>query len=374
MTQRVFASLASALLIAPVFGADLPAEPISWRVPPGFSVDLLIAVPGARSMALGDKGTLFIGTQRAGVVYAVRDALSGHPELLTLQKDLKVPNGVAFRDGALYVAEPQRILRIPAAEDHLSDPVAPEVVVSDLPYKNPLHAWRYIAFGPDGKLYVAIGSPCNVCNEPEYGLILRMNTDGSGRELVARGIRNSVGMAWHPKTGELWFTDNGRDMMGDEIPPCELNRAKSVGLDFGFPYCHAGRIPDPEFGKLGRCEDSVAPARELGPHVAPLGVKFYTGTQFPAEYRNQIFIAEHGSWNRSQSAGKTGYRVSLIRLKGDKVVGYEPFVEGFLDHDRVLGRPVDILMAPDGSMLVSDDTRGAIYRVRYSSSTRQRGK
>lgn len=354
--------------------ADPPLEPINWRVPAGFSVELLASVPGARSMALGAKGTLFVGTQRAGVVYAVREALSGNPSVLTLQSGLKTPNGVAFRDGALFIAEPQRILRIASVEDRLTDPGTPDVVLSDLPYKNPLHAWKYLAFGPDGKLYVPIGSPCNVCNEPAFGLIIRMNPDGSGREIVAKGIRNSVGFTWHPKTGELWFTDNGRDMLGDDAPPDELNRATATGQDFGFPYCHAGRIADPEFGSLGRCEDAAAPVQALGPHVAALGVKFYTGTQFPAEYRNQIFIAEHGSWNRAPAAGKTGYRVMVVRLKGDKAVAYEPFMEGFLDHERVLGRPVDILVAPDGSLLVSDDTRGAIYRVRYTGSAGHSGK
>jgi glucose/arabinose dehydrogenase len=374
MMKNVLPAIALGLAATTVAAADAPSEPINWRVPAGFSVDVLAPVPGARSMALGAKGTLFVGTQRAGVVYAVRDALSGSPSVATVQSGLKVPNGVAFRDGALYIAEPERVLRIAGVEDRLAEPGTPEVVISDLPYKNPLHAWKYIAFGPDGKLYVAIGSPCNICNEPAFGLIMRMNPDGSGREVVAKGIRNSVGFTWHPKTGELWFTDNGRDMLGDDVPPCELNHAKSLGLDFGFPYCHAGRIPDPEFGNLGRCEDSVPPAQALGPHVAPLGVKFYTGTQFPAKYRNQIFIAEHGSWNRTPAAGKTGYRVTLVRLKGDKAVAYEPFMEGFLDHERVLGRPVDILVAPDGSMLVSDDTRGAIYRVRYTGSAGRSAK
>jgi glucose/arabinose dehydrogenase len=354
--------------------AEPPADAINWRVPPGFSVEVLASVPGARSMALGDKGTLFVGTQRAGVVYAVRDALSTHPTVSTLQSGLKVPNGVAFRDGALYIAEPERVLRIAGAEDRPAEPATPEVVVSGLPYKNPLHAWKYIAFGPDGRLYVPIGSPCNVCNEPGFGVIMRMKPDGSDREIVAKGIRNSVGFTWHPVTAQLWFTDNGRDMLGDEVPPDELNRAKSSGIDFGFPYCHAGRIPDPEFGKLGRCEDSVPPVQELGPHVAALGVRFYTGTLFPAEYRNQIFIAEHGSWNRSPAGGKTGYRVTIVRLKADKPVAYEPFMEGFLDHDRVLGRPVDILVAPDGSLLVSDDTRGAIYRVIYGGAGPRPGK
>jgi glucose/arabinose dehydrogenase len=195
-----------------------------------------------------------------------------------------------------------------------------------------------------------------------------MNPDGSEREVFARGIRNSVGFTWHPRTGELWFTDNGRDMLGDDVPPCELNRAPVAGLDFGFPYCHGGSIADPEFGKLGRCEDSVPPVQALGPHVAPLGVRFYTGDMFPEPYRGQVLIAEHGSWNRSREAGKTGHRVTLVRLEGDRAVSYESFMEGFLDGQTALGRPVDLLVAPDGSLLVSDDTAGAVYRVSYRAA------
>jgi glucose/arabinose dehydrogenase len=278
-----------------------------------------------------------------------------------------MPNGVAFREGALYIAEPQRILRIPGVENRLDAPPAPEPVITDLPYKNAAHSWKYIAFGPDGKLYVPVGAPCNICDEPGFALIMRMNPDGSGREVVARGVRNSVGFTWHPQTGEFWFTDNGRDMLGDDVPPCELNRAPKAGLDFGFPYCHGGTIADPQFGKLGRCKDAVAPVQTLGPHVAPLGMRFYTGKMFPAEYHQQVFIAEHGSWNRSREAGKTGYRVTVVRLRDGKAVGYEAFMSGFLDGDTVLGRPVDIMVAPDGALLVSDDAHGAIYRVSYGA-------
>jgi glucose/arabinose dehydrogenase len=356
------------LLAGPALAAATPASSVAHlRLPEGFSAELLVQVPGARSMALGDKGTLFVGSFRGGKgqVFAVSDPFGGEPVVRTVAKGLTMPNGVAFRDGALYVAEPQRILRLAGIEDRLDDPPAPEPVITDLPYKNPAHAWKYIGFGPDGKLYVPVGAPCNICNEPGFGVLLRMNADGSQREVFARGIRNSVGFTWHPATGELWFTDNGRDYLGDEVPPCELNRASSAGLDFGYPYCHGGTIADPEFGKLGRCEDAVAPVQALDPHAAPLGVRFYTGNMFPAPFRQQVFIAEHGSWNRSKEAGKTGYRVSLVRLAGDKAVGYETFMDGFLDGDKVLGRPVDIMVAPDGALLVSDDSAGAIYRVSY---------
>ncbi len=344
-----------------------PGKPAPFlRLPPGFRADILIEnVPNARSMALGPGGTLFVGTRSGGKVYAVRDALRGAPTVETFASGLSMPNGVALHDGALYVAEQKRILRYPGAEARGTAPPAPEVVDGALPYKGPLHAWKYLAFGPDGKLYVPVGAPCNVCLEPGFGVILRMNPDGSGREVVATGVRNSVGFDWHPRTGELWFTDNGRDMLGDEVPPCELNRIGRPGLDFGFPYCHGGSIPDPEFGTAGTCSAAEPPVQLLGPHVAPLAVTFYTGRMFPPEYRGQVLIAEHGSWNRSKSAGKTGYRITLVRLKGNEAVAYEPFIEGWLAGDEVLGRPVDLLVAPDGSLLVSDDQRGVIYRISY---------
>lgn len=345
--------------------AGAPAEFL--RVPPGFKAEILVAdVPKARSMALGDAGTLFVGTQFGdGTVYAIHDALGDHPQVTKFVQGLKVPNGLAFRDGALYVAEPRRILRFPKAEQRSAEPRVPEVLAEDLPYKNALHAWRYLAFGPDGKLYMPVGAPCNICDEKEFGLILRMNPDGSGREVIAKGVRNSVGMSWHPQTGELWFTDNGRDMLGDDVPPDELNRMPGTGLDFGFPYCHGGDLPDPQFGTLGSCAGAQAPVQKLGPHVAALGVRFYSGAMFPAEYRNQVFIAEHGSWNRSKRVARTGYRITLVRLKGNVAVAYETFADGWLQGDKVEGRPVDLLVAPDGSLLVSDDERGAIYRISY---------
>jgi glucose/arabinose dehydrogenase len=358
--------IAIAITLPTLTRAEPAPLPDRLRLPAGFSATILVKVPGARSMALSDKGTLFVGTQRGkGEVYAVRNPFGASPQVVTVATGLTMPNGVAFHDGALYVAEPKRILRIPRIEERLDSPPTPEVAVADLPFKSMQHAWKYIGFGPDGKLYVPVGVPCNICNEPDFGLILRMNPDGTGREVFARGIRNSVGFTWHPTTGEMWFTDNGRDMLGDDVPPCELNRAPKPGLDFGYPYCHGGSIPDPELGKLGRCEDAVAPAQPLGPHVAPLGLRFYTGSMFPAEYRNQIFIAEHGSWNRSKEAGKTGHRVSLVRLKDGKATSYETFMDGFLDGDTALGRPVDIMVAPDGALLVSDDTAGAVYRIAY---------
>jgi glucose/arabinose dehydrogenase len=341
-----------------------------FSLPDGFSIEMLVPdVPNARTMALGDNGTLFVGTQRAGNVYAVTGALSGNPQVITLLTDRKMPNGVAFRDGALYVAEPQQVLRLTDIEARLENPGKPEVVIDGLPYKSPLHAWKYIAFGPDDRLYVPVGAPCNICNEPGFGMLLSMRADGSDRQVVATGIRNTVGFDWHPVTQDVWFTDNGRDMLGDDIPPCELNHVSADGLDFGYPYCHGGSVPDPDFGDLGDCAQAQAPVQALGPHVAPLGMKFYTGKMFPDEYQGQIFIAEHGSWNRSKEAGKTGYRLTLVRLTKNEATSYEPFLEGFLDGDKALGRPVDLLIAPDGSLLVSDDTAGVIYRISYDPSS-----
>ncbi len=338
------------------------------RLPAGFRLDVYTdSVPAARSMALGQRGTLFVGT-RAGKVYAVSPAVGGAPPVVHVIADkLNMPNGVAFRDGALYVAETHRITRYDNIETSLDQVPAPKVVRDDLP-KDRHHGWRYIAFGPDGKLYVPIGAPCNVCSEPKYASITRMNADGSDQEVFARGVRNTVGLTWHPATKQLWFTDNGRDYLGDDRPPCELNAAPRAGLDFGFPYCHGKDIrdPDPKYAQLGECSRMTPPVQSLGAHVAPLGVKFYTGASFPESYRNRAFIAEHGSWNRSE---KSGYRITMVKLDGAKAVSYEPFATGFIRGDEVYGRPVDLLMLDDGSMLVSDDAAGAIYRISYGTTS-----
>jgi glucose/arabinose dehydrogenase len=339
------------------------------RLPTGFKLEVYADdVPGARSMALGQRGTLFVGTRaRGGKVYAISGTpgTAVKPTVRVIADNLNLPNGVAFRDGALYVAEISRILRYDDIEATLATPPQAKVVRDDLP-KDGHHGWRFISFGPDGKLYVPIGAPCNVCNEPKYAVITRMNADGSGHEVFARGIRNTVGFTWHPATRQLWFTDNGRDYLGDDQPPCELNVATRAGLDFGFPYCHGKDIKDPEYGKLGECGKITPPVQQLGAHVAPLAVKFYTGTRFPDAYRNQAFIAEHGSWNRSE---KSGYRITVVTLEGNKAVKYQPFATGFHRGGEVYGRPVDLLVLEDGSMLVSDDTAGAIYRISYAMDT-----
>ena len=335
------------------------------RLPPGFVIEEYADVPKARSLALGDKGTLFVSTRRGRSVYAVVETGDGATRTIEILSGMSTPNGIAFHDGDLYVAEIDRVFRYADIEDHL-DAVPPgELLDIDLP-SDRHHGWRYIGFGPDDKLYISIGAPCNVCIEPGYGQIVRMNADGSERQIFASGVRNSVGFTWHPTSDELWFTDNGRDMLGDDLPPCELNRAPRAGLHFGFPYCHGNDVLDPRFGDGRRCENYTPPVQELGPHVAPLGVKFYTGDMFPAEYRNQVFIAEHGSWNRSK---KIGYRVTLVRLDGNRAVSYEPFADGWLQGQSVSGRPVDLIVKEDGSLLVSDDMAGKIYRISYIGGT-----
>lgn len=333
-------------------------------LPPGFKISVYAEVPNARSMCFGDKGTLFVGNRQRDKVYAVRDEnKDGVAEkVYTIASGLTMPCGVAFRKGSLYVAEVNRIIRFDNIESSLDNPPAFVVVNDKLPADRH-HGWKFIAFGPDDKLYVPVGAPCNVCEKSDsiYATIARMNYDGSGLEIFAKGVRNSVGFDWHPQTKQLWFSENGRDNMGDDVPADELNVAPGKGMHFGFPYCHQGNIPDKEFGKNKSCASYTAPARNLDPHVAAIGMRFYTGDMFLPEYKNQLFIAEHGSWNRSK---KIGYRIMLVRLENNKVVQYVPFATGWLgDDDKVTGRPADVEIAPDGALLVSDDSRGAIYRI-----------
>lgn len=337
------------------------------QLPPGFSIEEYADVPKARSLALGDRGTLFVSNRKGRSVYAVVEDDDGRTRTIELLDGMSTPNGIAYYDGDLYVAEIDRVYRYANVEDRLGDMPRAEVLDIDLP-SDRSHGWRYIGFGPDGKLYISIGAPCNVCDEFGYAQIIRVNPDGTERETFASGVRNSVGFTWHPETRDLWFTDNGRDMLGDDIPPCELNHAPRQGLHFGFPYCHGGDILDPKFGKDRDCANYTPPVQKLGPHVAPLGVKFYTGDMFPPEYRGQVFIAEHGSWNRSK---KIGYRVTLVRLDGDDAVSYEPFADGWLQGEQYTGRPVDLIVKQDGSLLVSDDHAGKIYRISYQIDDNQ---
>ena len=336
------------------------------QLPPGFQINVYArGVSGARSMTRGFEGTLFVGSRGDGAVYAVldRDGDQQAEEVLTLVTELNTPNGVAFRDGDLYVAETHRVWRYRDIESHLRSPPQPELILDNLP-KDWRHGWRFIAFGPDGWLYVPVGAPCNACRpaDERYASMLRMRPDGTGLEVFARGIRNTVGFDWRPETEELWFTDNGRDWLGDDRPPDELNRATGAGLHFGYPYCHGGDIPDPEFGQERGCQEFTPPARNLGPHVAAIGMRFYTGDMFPEEYRNQILIAEHGSWNRAEPLG---YRLSLVRQEKGQVTAYEVFAEGWLQGGSPWGRPVDLLVMPDGALLVSDNQASVIYRITY---------
>jgi glucose/arabinose dehydrogenase len=344
----------------------LPLDQI--ELPTGFAIELYaVDLPGARSMTLSPNGTLFVGSRREGNVYAVLDENQDQraDRVVTIFEGGEQPNGVAFREGSLYVADISKVLRFDRIEESLENPPEPIVIRDDLP-TDTHHGWKFIAFGPDDMLYVPVGVPCNICerDDERYGTILRMKPDGSGLDIFAQGIRNTVGFAWHPETKELWFTDNGRDMMGDDVPPDELNHAPRMGMHFGFPYCHAGTIPDPEFSGGRDCSEFVAPARQLGAHVAALGVRFYTGSMFPEEYRGQIFFAEHGSWNRTN---KIGYRVMRVELEGDRAISYEVFASGWLRGEEAWGRPVDLQEMPDGALLVSDDEAGVIYRISYEA-------
>ncbi len=349
---------------SPACSKDAP--PIDrLQVPPGFHIAIYSAdVPNARALAIGANATVFIGSRSAGKVYALTDSNNdGRADKTRVIADgLNMPVGVAFHDGDLYISAVSQILALRDIENHLDDPPKLDVVVNDLPTEIH-HGWKFIAFGPDAKLYVPIGAPCNICDRDGYAKILRMNADGSGREDVAFGIRNTVGFDWQPGTKQLWFTDNGRDMLSDDLPSDELNRVSRIGEHFGYPYCHQGDTLDPEFGKGKDCADYTPPALKLGAHVASLGMRFYDGKMFPSRYRGAAIIAEHGSWNRSK---KSGYRVMTARIDGARVLSHEPLIEGFMANEKSWGRPVDVLVMPDGALLVSDDLAGAVYRLSSS--------
>jgi hypothetical protein len=354
-------ALAGALLAGQAVPAErLPLERI--KLPPGFEISVFAEeVPQARSLALGSGPVVFVGS-RGSSVYAVRYSGPKATGVTTVGSGLQLPNGVAVRNGALYVAEVSRILRFDDIENRLGS--AKPVLVTDRYPTETHHGWKFIRFGPDGWLYVPVGAPCNICEpDPRHGLISRIKPDGSGYEVFTSGIRNSVGFDWDPRTKELWFTDNGRDYLGDDQPSDELNRAPKAGMHFGYPYCHQGDIADPEFGRKRACSEFVPPEVKLGPHVASLGMRFYTGTAFPPQYRNNIFVAEHGSWNRSR---KIGYRIARVVVEDGRAVKHEIFAEGWLGADQsVWGRPVDVEVLPDGSLIVSDDYAGVIYRIAY---------
>jgi glucose/arabinose dehydrogenase len=357
------------LLVVASFACKQPSQQPLDRItlPDGFQIEIYAHVDNARSMALSPSGILYVGNRNGNKVYALRDSDGDYKvdKQWVVASNLDMPNGVAFKDGNLYVAEMTRVLRFSDIESRLENPGDPIVIGDSYPRQDG-HGWKYIAFGPDGKLYVPVGAPCNICKPKEeiFASITRMNPDGSDREIFAKGVRNTVGFTWHPETNALWFTDNGRDLMGDDIPDCELNHAPEKGMHFGYPYCHAGTVKDPEFGGDRNCSEFVPPVQKLGPHVAPLGLKFYTGDMFPSSYKNQIIVARHGSWNRSK---KIGYDLILVKLDGSNVTGHEVFASGWLDDEtqKVWGRPVDVLVLEDGSLLLSDDQAGVIYRITY---------
>ncbi len=341
------------------------------NLPPGFSITVFAHVPNARQMTRSPGGIVYVGSRGAGKVHAVidRDGDFIADDVVLVDDGLNLPSGVTMRANDLYVGAVDRILRYADIDSQYSTSPDPEVVIDTLPDKRH-HGWKFIEFGPDGYLYIPVGAPCNLClsENPVFASISRIKLDSKPAriEVFASGVRNSVGFDWHPLTGELWFTDNGRDMMGDDIPPGELNHAPSPAMHFGYPFFHANSLTDPEFGAGRQSSAYFEPALALGPHVAPLGMMFYTGKSFPAAYMNQIIIAEHGSWNRSPQAGHTGYRLTLALQQSNGSLRYATFIDGWLQDNVAWGRPVDVLQLPDGSILVSDDHASVIYRVSYN--------
>jgi glucose/arabinose dehydrogenase len=336
------------------------------KVPKGFKIEVYASgIPNARSLRLGDKGTVFVSNRTLDKIYAIVDK-GGKREVKVLFKDLYRPNGIALHNGTLYIAELSQISKVDNIEDNLDNPPKPTVIYNDLPKDEP-HGWKYLTVGPDNKLYFNVGAPCNICMPPPtHAQIRRINLDGSGAEVVARGTRQIVGMDWHPTLKQLYFTENARDWLSEELPNDKLNRLAQPGKDnFGYPYCHQGNIPDPEFGWGHSCDEFTKPVALLGPHAAPLGIKFYTGNAFPAEYRGQAFIARHGSWNKSK---KIGGDIVVAKLNKDGTLkSLDPFLTGFIQDNNYVGRPVDLLVMKDGSLLISDDYAGAIYRISFGN-------
>jgi glucose/arabinose dehydrogenase len=358
----------AALKLAPVAPPPLPAAAdklpaAKLKLAQGFNIEVYASgMANARSLALGDKGTVFVGSRLVDKVYAIINK-DGKREVKVLASGLYRPNGVAFHNGTLYIAELSRISKIDKVEDVLDNPPKPTVIYDQLP-KDEAHGWKFLAVGPDSKLYVEVGQPGNdVLHDKDHGQIRRLNFDGTGAEVVAYGVRHSVGFDWHPETKQFYFTDNGRDWMSEDVPQDELNRVTKVGEHFGAPYCWQGNIPDSEFGWGKSCSDYTAPVGLMGPHAGVLGMRFYTGSMFPKSFKNAIIVARHGSWNRSK---KFGGDVVVVQLdKEGKVKSIEPLITGFLVDNSYIGRPVDVLQMKDGSMLVSDDYNGAVYRVTY---------
>jgi glucose/arabinose dehydrogenase len=354
--------------LAPVAAPPIAAAPdklplAKLKLPPGFNIEVYAAgMANAREMAEGDKGTVFVGSRLVDKVYGIVNK-DGKRTVKVVASGLYRPNGVAFKNGTLYIAELSKVSKIDKVEDNLDSPPKPTVIYDKFP-KDEAHGWKFIAIGPDNKLYVPVGQPGNnVLHDEQHGKIWRMNLDGSGAEVYAQGVRNTVGFDWNPETKQLYFTDNGRDWMSEDVPEDELNRVTKVGEHFGSPYCYQGNLSDPEFGWGHSCSEFTPPVTLMGPHSASLGMRFYTGNMFPKSYKNAIFVARHGSWNRSK---KFGGDIAVVKLNKDGTVkSVEPFMTGFLENNSYVGRPVDVMQMKDGSMLVSDDWNGAVYRITY---------
>lgn len=357
----------AAVKLAPIPAPPLPAAAdklptAKLKLPPGFNIEVYASgIPTARTLREGDKGTIFVGSRFVDKVIAITNK-DGKRTVKTLVSGLHRPNGLAVHNGALYIAELSKVHRIDKVEDNLDNP-KPTMIYDDLP-KDEAHGWKFIGVGPDNKLYVPVGLPGNnVPASEKHAQIRRMDLDGKNAEVYVRGVRNTVGFDWHPATKQLYFTDNGRDWVSEDLPEDELNRVTKQGEHFGSPFCHQGNFPDPEFGWGRSCKEFVAPVGLLGAHTAALGMRFYTGKMFPKDYQNVAFIARRGSWNKTV---KLGGDVVMAKLNKDGTVkSIEPFLTGFLENNSYLGRPVDVLQLKDGSLLVSDDYNGAIYRITY---------
>ena len=358
----------AAAKLAPVAPPPIAAAPdklptAKLKLPPGFNIEVYAAgMANARSLALGDKGTVFVGSRLVDKVYAIANK-DGKREVKVLASGLYRPNGVAFKDGTLYIAELSKVSKIDKVEDLLDSPPKPTLIYDKLP-KDEAHGWKFIAIGPDNKLYVPVGQPGNnVLHDEDHGQIRRMNLDGSGAEVYVRGVRNTVGFDWNPENKQMYFTDNGRDWLSESVPEDELNRVTKQGEHFGAPYCLQGNIIDQDLGWGKDCKDYTAPVGLMGPHTAALGMRFYTGSMFPKAYKNAIIVARHGSWNKSK---KQGGDVVIVKLNKDGTMkSMEPFITGFLEDNKYVGRPVDVMQMKDGSILVSDDWNGAVYRITY---------
>lgn len=348
---------------------ELPLEKLN--LPAGFKISVFAEVVNPRQLARSPGGVIYAGSRRAGNLYALVDADNDYKaeKVITLDTNLQYPSGIAYKDGNLYVGAINEILVYRNIDNQLDQPPEPELVYDQLPTEQH-HGWKYLGFGPDDQLYFNVGAPCNICLEdnPWFASIMRMDLSKSPLkpEVFAHGVRNTVGFTWDPASGDLWFTDNGRDWMGDDLPPCELNHAPKAGMHFGYPFVHGRAISDPEFGEGHSPSDYEPPALELGAHVAPLGLIFYKGDMLPSSFDGAILMAEHGSWNRTPEAGHVGYRITTAIPDENGKLQYETLIDGWLDGNTAWGRPADLLTLPDGSLLIADDLGNVVYRLTYS--------